>query len=480
MYLDAPPTNNALKTFLYRGGFCLRPTHWQPPPIDGWNQAAVGSYLVDHHPDTPVWIGSLQGLHVAIIGYAYDYRADLYDEAALGQRLLETGARRDRFLDLLDGMAGRYVVVRVQDDQAEVFHDAMGSRSVFFTTDAPMVASHAELLARWAGRLQRDAFIPFITSSSYRSRDVKYLPGLLSPYEGIEQLGPNTSVRLPLQKVERYWPRNPLEATLPVEAATEALRASLQGLATYLDLKPWPVFIGLTGGSDSRGIFAACQSLSSPPQLFTYVRSELGDREASLDARAAKQLAAEAGLHLNLIRIKNRPSLNEADTVFDHAFRRSSAYLRTNRIAWLESLAALNPDYQGMFVRGSGGEVLRGFYQTSRHPIRACHPNVLAIAYDVNAGTQVTREAFRRFIERTGFSEEAFAGRDPNDMFYLEHRMGVWGSAVLSEADLAIRSMPGYNDRHLFETFFRLSLQDRQSRESFEQVTQELGEAAVG
>ncbi len=84
----------------------------------------------------------------------------------------------------------------------------MGSRSVFYSVAGPAVAaSHAELVREAIGANFADFFVPFIMSKNYVQRDVKYLPGVASPYENVLQLTPNTKLLITEQRTERFWPR---------------------------------------------------------------------------------------------------------------------------------------------------------------------------------------------------------------------------------------------------------------------------------
>jgi len=103
----------------------------------------------------------------------------------------------------------------------------------------------------------------------------------------------------------------------------------------------------------------------------------------------------------------------------------------------------------------------------------------LANAYDVNAGSAITRRLFRDFMDLVGFDSKFLHGRDPNDLFYWEHRMGIWGSSAMSEVDLAQCSLAGYNSRNLFDTFLALPWESRSARLAFHQATRELAPLLV-
>jgi hypothetical protein len=148
---------------------------------------------------------------------------------------------------------------------------------------------------------------------------------------------------------------------------------------------------------------------------------------------------------------------------------------------WLVPLMRRNPQHdRGRFIRGSGGEILRGFYQGGSTRIGRIGPAQLAHSYGVSAGSALVRGAFARFIDTTGFTEDRLMGWDPNDMFYWEHRMGTWGSLALAEADLAARSLAGFNARNLFATFMALDWPLRAARRGITEAIAELAPEIAG
>src|SRR5690606_27909136 len=119
-----------------------------------------------------------------------------------------------------------------------------------------VVASHAALVAEVMGAGLREWVIPYITAKNYVRMDVKYLPGLDSPFESVRQLTPNTYLSLPGMEIRRYWPRTELERASR-EEAVGSLVQYLGGLRIFLEgggIKP---VLGMSGGRDSRGLLSA-------------------------------------------------------------------------------------------------------------------------------------------------------------------------------------------------------------------------------
>lgn len=432
-------SRNACSDLLYARGFLLCRGEDAPDTVAQWRTWSVADWCLRTDPRVPVDHATSGDREVWIVGDAFHPGRHIFTDMA--QHVLEGD-----LLVALDGMAGRFLLVHRNGSRIEIYHDAMGARSVFYGNG--VVASHAALAAEILGSGLRDWVIPFITSRGYLQRDVKYLPGLDAPFVGVRQLTPNTRLVLPQGNVERYWPRAGIVASDPDQALT-CLLEHLRGLQQYLAENSLAPIVGLSAGRDSRGVFAALVPLR--PRLFTFVRSEGAQSSNSADSRTACQLAGQVGLDIEIIKIPAPPQLDTASTDFAVTFRHNTGYVRGNNSSWVEHYAGLSPTGD-VFVRGFGGEVMRGFYPQ----LHNANPQSLAHLYDVNAGSRMSREAFAQFIKVAGWEKEALFGYDQAGMFYWEHRMGTWGAIALSESDMAFRGLPGYNSRDLFRVFMSL------------------------
>lgn len=480
MYTSLSKLPDGIDGLLYRNGFVLSATEPTGAPFASWKRHRLGAMKLVTHPETSCIVCSRNGRTGALIGVAFDPEEGVYQEGSVINSLVDAYGNDDVFFEILDRLAGRFVFIVNAGNFTDIFHDAMGSRSVFYSSaGTAVVASHAEIVARMIGSDFADFFVPFITSRNYTQRDVKYLPGLATSYNDVRQLTPNTRVRMPAQSVERYWPRESSSLTSDNEGATRKLVEHLSGVAAYLKIGGIRPIMGLTAGTDSRGLFSASWGLD--PYIFTYIRSREGEQTASNDSRVAIQLAETYGLSVNVWQLSNRRSLNAMHNPFSYAFRRSTGYYRGDGSEWLRRLSTEGfGGKDALFIRGFGGEIMRGFYQAQSKNIRRIHPYQLSDTYGVNAGSTITRSLFTEMMDTVSFNEKSLFGYDPNDIFYWEHRMGTWGSLAMSEADLAIPSMVAYSSRNLYATFMRLPWSDRESRRAFHDATLRLAPSLEG
>lgn len=440
---------------LYARGFIMCKPGLVPAAVATWATWLVNDWSLYVDPRVPVEHAAAGAREVWVVGDAFSPVEGIYEGVA--RRLLEGDLQ-----ECLDRLAGRFLVISRNGPRIEIYHDAMGSRSVFYGEG--VVGSHASLVAEVIGEGLRPWVIPFITSRSFVKRDVKYLPGLDSPYEGVRQLTPNCRLVLDSFRVERYWPRVELEASDP-SSALDLLVCHLRGLKHYFDRSGIKSLLGMSAGRDSRGLFAALNVLK--PRMFTFVRSRHGNSIESGDSRVARALAAKVGQDVEIIKMAAPAPIDASSTPFAVAFRHNTGYVRGNgsNASWIEYFLDAPADNH-LFVRGFGGEVMRGFYAD----IDEATPATLAELYGVHAGSSISRNAFAAFLEAAGWNPNSLLGYKPSDLFYWEHRMGVWGSSALAEFDMACRCIPGYNSRELFSAFMGLPP---------EVVRQRLFEAAV-
>ncbi|MDT0165804.1 hypothetical protein Q9R32_09565 [Actinotalea sp. AC32] len=462
--LSAAEYRAAVDELRYRRGFLLERSVDGGPARSGWSAERLGAYVLSTHPDTALVVVRGDGVEVALLGEAFDpWQPELRPEgvADVVHQVVRRG--EEHLLELLDRLAGRFRVLVVRGEVATAWHDAMGSGAVVYDEAGGTCASHAALLAEHLGRTHRDYVIPFLTTRNYRLRDVKYFPGALSPYDGVLHLTPNTRLDVGSGTVERYWPREAL-APVTVDDASRTLEEYLVGQAEWFRSAGRTPLLGVTAGTDSRGLLAAFAEGS--PTLFTYVRSEGGRLESNHDSRTAQALAAAVGLSVAVLQVRDVVPLNTTLRPIDVAYRSASGGIRGGNSAWVGAIqrdVEVRPEH--LMVRGFGGEVMRGFYQQMPTAMTHLSPNQLARTYDVNAGAAVTRAAFRHLMDTTDMQRAVALGMDPNDVLYWEHRMGVWGSITMLESELATASMPGYNSRRLFSAFLGLDYVTRHSRQ---------------
>lgn len=457
---------------LYKYGFvvCINgtaePNLSRLQSIAGWSASSWADWVIVHHPKTRAVTAESAGSRLAIIGDVFDPFAKEFDAQAIAESLCDLSANEMAFLEKLDSLSGRFVVLAQHGKEWFVYNDAFSARSVFYNAQMPgVVASHAALIAEVTAEPVDFNVVSFTMSEPYRKRDVKYLPGCRTLYENIFYCPANHRMRVFRNRPERYWPRP--EAQAPGNAS-EVLIQYLDGYGDFIRSTYDRELFGLTGGLDSRTLLAALAAKKMPMATFTLYRGDQNGGNAA-DISLARDLASSLGLDHETLRIDFSEMKPKYYSEPFQVIRQNTGFARLNSPF---SNAELKAHFAGRFPgeslsysRGFGGEILRGFYQGRPNEIRQATSEDFARAYDVFQGAPLVRASFEHFIASSDFSE--LHGVNINDLFYWEHRMSNWGALAIAETDVTACTFAGYNSRRLYKAFLHLPIKERAKRTAF-------------
>ena len=168
-------------------------------------------------------------------------------------------------LSLLEGMFALVICDR-ERQELWLIRDRTGSRTLYYTTSSS---------TRWVAPRLR-------TLTPYRSSDLDlvalrdylccaFVPGKQTLWQGVRELRPGTSLRLPDETVQVYW--QPVEdirnAEQPLEWHGEQVRSLLEQVVHEYLPSNEPVGVFLSGGIDSSCITALATKLHNHP-VHTY------------------------------------------------------------------------------------------------------------------------------------------------------------------------------------------------------------------
>jgi hypothetical protein len=391
---------------------------------------------------------------VVVLGDAYSVEAPSATIEEIAAELASlVGRRRAAFVDLLDSLHGRYLVVAQSGKTVRVYHDATAIRSVFHANRGGVAASHAALVALNTGAEPRP-----IAVAGYGA------PGLMTPYLSIDLLPPNQSLELESGRLQRYWPRcGVAQRDLDDVAATTTrlLRSTLQGIR---ERHP-QVLMSLTAGTDSRATLAVAlmEGVANDLEFFTYRwnNNKWIDRA---DQRIASQIAGDLALQHSFISLDEEPPVSETlervlglNTYRTHFRMLASAYSR--RYGHREVV----------HLRSNLSEIMRTFY-LKKLPTSVPRSGAdLAEIYrrSIRKGEEPSPDDWRRAVREfehmyraTGFRRAS--GRvDGRDLMYWEHRMGAWHGQVVLESDIAFETLSLYNSRAVISTMLGAAIDQR-------------------
>lgn len=436
-----------------RFGFLACSDHRIGEKLEGWQKHELGSLSIWSHPECPVRELIGRNWSAFVLGEIYAAHGPVSVEPLI-ERIAENGD-----VEALDMLGGRFAIVASGPDGCRVYHDAFGSRSVYYRVGECFAASsHSSLLALVFGEELDEAAVAYRDSPEYSQRGTSYLPGDRTMYAGIYALIPNSYYDVEAQRTVRYWPRAPANRG-SVSAFNGVCDEYFSRTSEFLEER-YTALLGLTGGVDARSLIAGLRRGGTKGSFFTWKGGRVVDEELPL----IEEIARHVGWPHAFVDIGRRtpealePSLRRV-TALAVGYSRGPSALTANMSRIVQP--------SDVFLRGYGGEIIRGFYNRHNRTIEARSPEELASIYLTRRVTDPDRgflafavTAFEGFIERANFSAEFF-GRDPLDIFYWEHRMGTWGSVMLNEMDPVVYSMAGLNSRMLYDAAFSIPADER-------------------
>lgn len=417
-----------------------------------WANHTIGNFVLWLHPRLTMMRRSSASHQIIILGDAFSF--DHRPIAAVADDLKE-----DDSWPLLDELGGRFAVLVVSGDRCRVAHDAFGARSVFYAVDMGFaVASHAGLLAHAYSLGRSETIVTYMQRPEFRKRKVKYLPGDMTVYKNVYALAPNNYFDSLDNRAHRYWPTTDIRR-ITMEEFDQEVDRYFAAFVPFVASRYIPIH-GITGGVDSRAVLSAFRHYGVPCQGVTW----FANNQSSAEKVVISEIVSRLHLKHHYCDLKEYP----ASKVGALANRSSGCFRRPSSIS--EAMAALFGSLPATAsVRGYGGEIMRGFYYLRQAPMEDLRAESLMSAYGSSIrGTRVSDEykdsctaIFQDFRKRANYDGLEAFGYDPNDIFYWEHRMGVWGSAVLNEMDPAVYSLVGFNSRPLFAASFGLPAEQR-------------------
>lgn len=448
---------------LFPRGFLL---HESDVPVDvptGWAQTALPhrNWMLSHDPklDLDIRETNDKSSWVAVVGlclYAGDGDSGAFPALRLAEAL---GQSRKDFLDQLDMLAGRFVVITVEADEPIVRHDAMGLRSVYFSPSARLVGTHANLLQQvWPHdlRTNRTGLSTMLTSWSR------------TPYLGMDALLPNHELRIADWSVHRYYPREANHYTkLSVAERIDLFRSRWTRQLDDLRSRHEDLVMSLTGGADSRTGLALCWEHRKDLSMFTYT----ANRGHESQYRAS--LSRDRAIVDKLLEIMPdaRHDYFYLDDQVTQLSEQQQHVQRQNTIgrhgAWLMPHYLREfTDREYIHLRGSGFEVGRAYWDA--RPETDSVESLMALfrfRHIKSKSKEPFAEAmayFREGLQRWEYLDNLH-GVHLRDLYYWEIRMGRWASEIHNETDLAFETCVMINSRSLLEITLSFPVEDRRT-----------------
>lgn len=292
----------------------------------------LGDWQLSHHRDLQVLQSRRGSRTLTLIGHLLDPQLPQADDLQLLEALNHSAGRLRDLPAATARFGGRWALIADDGEQALVWNDAAGQRSVFYhlhphphphlgslqrshpaspqpsphpnpflppETGAPdpaplrtLIAGEPGLLASHLGLPIDPAAADFACSRGKGDLEVHWLPGDRTLYAELRALLPNHCLDLRSGRCWRFWPQAAI-APMDWEAVLQRSEALLRGQFEAARRR-WPLALSMTAGWDSRLMLALCRPAAAQLQAFTLAYPPQGSDAG--DVRVPARLLARLGL----------------------------------------------------------------------------------------------------------------------------------------------------------------------------------------
>ncbi len=460
---------NRYSNLLYKRGFLL--TDIKNPSFDDvvsqtvfktWSSIDIGEYRLFYDPDVLIGFAGQDDNILVIAGLVlnpFDGSCDSDDIA--GKLLSYKAVSENRFLEYLNQLSGRFVIISKQKEAVEIFNDACATRTVFYDKNSinTVISSHATMIASLMNYELSPEAIYFFYNRNYKDAVMKKLPGLMSPYSDVFILTPNTKLIWPERRIERIFP---LKDNTVCEKYGELEQEVSDLMISQIELlnSKTKIAMSLTAGMDSRLSLAVSKSISKEIEYFTFLTKHEFHIE---DVKIASEMCRE--FHLPHKVYEWKPEYSEGVEEFNYIWEKNLGIRRG--VMWLNKIYADSYPKDRIHLRSNIAEIVKA--DSEGYTYNRLSAEQLAYLYTttpMNKDPKVIKK-FAEFIEITGFTEQNMYNYDYRDLFEWEYKMCLWHSWLLLESDMSHDTFLLYNNREILAKMLSLPYEDRLSKKIF-------------
>jgi hypothetical protein len=392
---------------------------------------------------------------VGVMGLCINPFDGLSDNQSISNALFEAlTISKEKFLDYVDQLSGAFVIMYRENADVFLLQDTAATKPVYYhrTADGILTAtSHISLLHQIDGLALNPLADQVFSDDAYRKDPSRYMPGLITSYQGAIPLTANHALSVATGRSIRFFPREALEMRPFDDRVVNDVADIMVTQARMIAALRRPMVLAATGGRDSR-VSAAIFSGLSGVTYFSFHMPSIG--HLSDDVDVAKQLASIEKKRLRVYELERY-----GNREFMAAFQVHSPHPIWPNAA-LCYIQEFDPD--AIHIRSTVSEIGRIFY--GKRNARTVSPEGLARTF---TGTDFSKNpsvigAMKDFIDHTDFDSARFFNYDLHDMFYWEHRNSKWQNILCSEAEMATDVFIPFNNRNLLKMFMSIPYLNRQ------------------
>lgn len=448
----------------YPYGFLLRPRSAKVSGPDRYTDVEFADeYVFSHDPRRLAHHASAQdGTEILVFGRCYDLSTDAPEQTHIAADLANTLTRSEsEFLDKLDLLAGRWIVLAAQAGRLQLYHDAVGTRSVYFDADNRAAASHASLLGSIFDHEPSGVVKPSLTWD-------------LSSHEGLRALLPNHRLEVTQGTIERYWPRqsNPWEQRSEVDRLDRVIELWHHQMEKVRQ-EGLPLRFALSGGLDSRTALALSTPYLARMQTFTYGASPTATPASAdvlnMDVEIVTPVAELLRLDHRVIQPQTPPPTLDPQTRDDVGRNTLTPHGRWLLPYYLQEF----PDSDSLVLRANAFEVGQHKWADPSDADTAAAAQKRWVRFAHKSGVEIPGTDLMAHVQDAFRDQEILSvqhGYLASDLTHWEFRLGRWATEVFNEIDVAFEPFVPLNCRAMLTPLLAFDREQRASQYAFREL----------
>lgn len=447
----------------YPRGFVIFRRDSSPTLPEGWSTVSLGDseWLFAHdHLETPELVTVGDGDHWVLVHGLCLYAGEDERDMTPAQRLAEAAASDESsFLELLDELGGRHIVLLGHSHSFSLYQDASGMRSVYFSSEADLVTSHVHLLNGLQPHRERT---PDQGLSGFMRAWAR------TPFLGIDAMLPNHSLTVPGYHITRFFPRRINRfSSWTVQDRIVEFRNLWERQWKQLLARRNELVMSVTGGNDSRTSLALLAHEMDSIKTFTYTVPDFMTtdwaRSLQRDRLIVEQIKSCVNLKHRYISMGSQsPITSQAakSTIAKNSVGTHGTWLLPYYIKHFsdESVIHIRGNTFGVYKAPWGSrnnndnvEGLRKQYVTLTKSDQPAEP------------PESREQYFLSGVKRWEYNKDQF-GYHRLELLYWEIRLGRWASEIYNETDIAFASFDPTNVRSLIEIALSFTISEKRNK----------------
>lgn len=417
---------------------------WQRYQLPDGNELAV-------HPELEYTRVDDGQRALVMLGYMLDPQHTQSDNSQVLRDLLSSNLNNTDLIAALDHVSGRYVLFIFSAEEQLVLMDTAGLRQVFHYRDengSTWLCAQPGLLQQQFDLSYSEEARAFLASPVISASHEPWWPGTSTPFTNVKHLLPNHLLNLVTGEVRRYWPRAPI-IRYEMHEGAEKSAGILRGIMAAANQR-FHLAMALTGGYDSRIVFAACKEIVADLHLYSMIYHKLTPE--SSDIKVAADLAGFVGKPHQVFAC-DQPMDEDFEYLYSNNLEKS--YQSYGHIVFGRFT---NLEQDMVVVKSVVNEIARCFYyRTGVYPYQItvdllCRLSKLGVH-------PFTEHYFSEWLKDAGVAETF--GYKLLDLFYWENRNANWQAMSQLEFDLAHDEFTPFNHRDLLATMLGVDYRQR-------------------